>query len=142
MGQLIIIKLRGETNKMTGNITLAIIAILAISVLTLGVSILPTSVYAQGAAYSKGFKDATCDAVSCTGQHGYDPRCPGQHSSEYCNNYRDGYAAGWDASPANNNDNSQRGSGEGQSQSQTTPDINIHIGPQSQSQAQSQASGN
>jgi hypothetical protein len=141
MGQLIIIRLRGERNKMTGKITQSIIAISFISVLTLGLSILPTGVYAQGDAYSKGYKDALCDKVSCNG-HGYDPSCPGEHSSEYCNNYRDGYAAGWDASPANNNDNSQRGSGEGQSQSQTTPDINIHIGPQSQARSQSQASGN
>jgi len=121
--------------------------------LALGMSIFPTCVYAQGSAYTKGYKDALCDAVSCNG-HGYEPSCPGDHSSEYCNNYRDGYAAGWDASPANNNDaspannndNSQSGSGDGgsagsQSQSQTTPDINIHIGPQSQAQSQSQASG-
>jgi hypothetical protein len=111
-------------------------------------SILPTSVYAQGSAYTKGYKDALCDAVSCNG-HGYDPSCPGEHSSEYCNNYRDGYTAGWDASPVNNNETSQSGSGDrgttgtqSQSQSQTTPDINIHIGPQSQAQSQSQASGN
>jgi len=114
--------------------------------LALGMSILPTGVYAQGSAYTKGYKDASCDAVSCNG-HGYDPSCPGDHSSEYCNNYRDGYAAGWDASTSsNNNENSQSGSGDGssstQSQSQTTPDINIHIGPQSQAQSQSQASGN
>lgn len=57
---------------MTGNITLAIIALLAISVLTLGALILPTSVYAQGDAHSKGYKDALCDKVSCNG-HGYDP---------------------------------------------------------------------
>ena len=124
----------------------AIIAISVISVLALVMSILPMSVYAQADAYSKGYKDATCDADSCNG-HGYDPRCPGDHSSEYCNNHRDGYAAGWDASTsANNNENSQSGSGDGssstQSQSQTTPDINIHIGPQSQAQSQSQASGN
>jgi hypothetical protein len=123
-----------------------IIAISVISVLALGMSTLPTSVYAQGDAYSKGYKDALCDKLSCNG-HGYDPSCPGDHSSEYCNNYRDGYAAGWDASTSsNNNENSQSGSGDGssstQSQSQTTPDINIHIGPQSQAQSQSQASGN
>jgi hypothetical protein len=128
-------------NKMTGKITQSIITTLVISILALGMSILPTVAYAEDDAYSKGYKDALCDKVSCSG-HGYDPSCPGNHSSEYCNNYRDGYAAGWDASPANNNDNSQRGSGEGQSQSQTTPDINIHIGPQSQAQSQSQASGN
>jgi len=102
----------------------SVIAISVIGVLALSVLILPTSVYAQD-AYSKGYKDALCDKVSCNG-HGYDPSCPGDHTSEYCNNYRDGYAAGWDASPANNNDNSPSGSGEGQSQSQTTPDINIH----------------
>ena len=60
-------------------------------------SILPTSVYAQGGAYNKGYNDASCDAVSCHG-HGYEPSCPSDHSSEYCSNYRDGYAAGWDAS--------------------------------------------
>jgi hypothetical protein len=127
---------------MIGHVIKTIIAISVISILTLGMSILPMGVYAQGDAYSKGYKDALCGKLSCNG-HGYNPSCPGDHSSEYCNNYRDGYAAGWDASPANNNnDNSQRGSGEGQSQSQTTPDINIHIGPQSKAQLQSQASGN
>src|SRR6476660_240890 len=70
--------------------------------LALGLSILPTGVYAQGDAYSKGYKDALCDKVLCNG-HGYDPSCPGDHSSEYYNNYRDGYAAGWRASNANNN---------------------------------------
>src|SRR4051812_44180702 len=78
---------------------------MVISMLALGMSILSTSVYAQGGAYSKGYKDALCDKVSCSG-HGYDPSCPGDHSSEYCNNYRDGYAAGWDAS-TNANSNGQ-----------------------------------
>ncbi|MGC2598385.1 MAG: hypothetical protein WA395_09675 [Nitrososphaeraceae archaeon] len=124
-----------------------IIAISVISMLALGMSILTTRAFAQSGAYNKGYNDALCDAALCNG-HGYDPRCPGDHSSEYCNNYRDGYSAGWDASTsANNNENSQSGSGDGgsagsQSQSQTTPDINIHIGPQSQAQSQSQASGN
>ena len=40
-----------------------IIAISIISMLALGISIVPTSVYAQGDAYNKGFKDASCDAV-------------------------------------------------------------------------------
>ena len=66
----------------------------------------PTGVWAQGSAYTKGYKDALCDAVSCNG-HGYEPSCPGDHSSEYCNNYRDGYAAGWDAS-TNANSNGQQ----------------------------------
>jgi hypothetical protein len=70
--------------------------------LALGMSILPMIVYGQADAYSKGYKDATCDAVSCNG-HGYDPSCPSDHSSEYCNNYRDGYAAGWRALNANSN---------------------------------------
>jgi hypothetical protein len=100
-------RLRGERNKMTGKITLAIIAILAISMLALGVSILPTDVYAQADAYSKGYKDATCDAALCNG-HGYDPSCQGDHSSEYCVNYSDGYAAGWDASTNANSDGQQR----------------------------------
>src|SRR5215467_12118220 len=56
----------------------------------------PTSV-TQGGAYSRGYNDASCDAVLCNG-HGYDPRCPGDHSSKYCSNYKDGYAAGWNAS--------------------------------------------
>ena len=123
-----------------------IIAISVISMLALGMSILPTSVYAQGDAYTKGYKDALCDAVSCNG-HGYEPSCPSDHSSEYCNNYRDGYAAGWRASTsANSNDDSQSGSGDGgsagsQSQSQSqSPEIDLHIGPShSQSQSQSQA---
>ena len=128
-----------------------IVAISIISMLALAMSTLPTRAYAQSGAYNKGLNDASCDAVLCHG-HGYDPKCPGDHSSEYCNNYRDGYAAGWRASTsANNNENSQSGLGDGgtagsqsQSQSQTTPDINIHIGPQSQaqSQSQSQAGGN
>ena len=83
-----------------------IIAISVISMLALGMSILPTSVYAQGGAYNKGYNDASCDAVSCHG-HGYEPSCPGDHSSEYCSNYRDGYAAGWDAS-TNANSNGQQ----------------------------------
>jgi hypothetical protein len=108
-----------------------------LSVLALGVSILPMSVYAQGGAYSRGYDDASCDAVSCHG-HGYYPKCPGDHSSDYCSNYRDGYAAGRDASTnANSNSNSQSGSGGGgptgsqsQSQSQSqSPNITIHIGP-------------
>ena len=57
--------------------------------LALGMSIFQTGVYAQGGAYTKGYKDALCDAVSCNG-HGYDPGCPGDHSSEYCSNYGDG----------------------------------------------------
>lgn len=85
----------------------AIIAISVFSMLALVMSILPTGLYAQGGAYDKGYSDAQCDAASCNG-HGYDPRCPGDHSSEYCNNYRDGYTAGWDASAnANSNSNSQ-----------------------------------
>jgi len=88
------------------NSTKTIIAISVISMLALGMSILPTGVYAQGDAYSKGYKDALCDKVSCNG-HGYDPSCPGDHSSEYCNNYRDGYAAGWDASMNANNNGQQ-----------------------------------
>ncbi|MGC2598140.1 MAG: hypothetical protein WA395_08420, partial [Nitrososphaeraceae archaeon] len=106
-------KLRCNKNKMTGEITRSISVILAISLFALGISILPTGVYAQADAYSKGCKDATCDEALCNG-HGYDPSCPGDHSSEYCNNYRDGYSAGWDASTsANNNENSQSGSGDG-----------------------------
>ncbi|HEY7572345.1 MAG TPA: hypothetical protein VH796_13340 [Nitrososphaeraceae archaeon] len=42
-----------------------VIAISVIGVLALSVLILPTSVYAQD-AYSKGYKDALCDKVSCT----------------------------------------------------------------------------
>jgi len=83
-----------------------IIAISVISMLALGMSIFPTGVYAQGSAYTKGYKDALCDAVSCNG-HGYEPSCPGDHSSEYCNNYRDGYTAGWDASTNGNSDGQQ-----------------------------------
>ena len=79
-----------------------IIAISVISMLALGMSILPTSVYAQGGAYDRGFNDASCDAALCHG-HGYEPSCPGDHSSEYCSNYRDGYTAGWRASNANSN---------------------------------------
>ena len=142
MGQLMIIKLRGERNKM--EITYPIIAISVIGMLALGVSIFPTSVYAQGGAYDKGYSDASCDAVSCHG-HGYDPSCPGEHSSEYCNNYRDGYTAGWDASTnANSNGQPQpmnppppfsqapnQGQGQSQSQGQSgftnnnNPTINI-----------------
>jgi 6-pyruvoyl-tetrahydropterin synthase len=48
-----------------------IIAISVISMLALGMSILPTSVYAQGGAYNKGYNDASCDAVSYHG-HGYE----------------------------------------------------------------------
>ncbi len=80
----------------------------------------PTSV-TQGGAYSKGYNDASCDAVLCNG-HGYDPRCPVDHSSEYCSNYKDGYAVGWNAS-MNANGNSQSGS-----------DVGGTTGTQSQSQ--------
>jgi len=79
-----------------------IIAISVISMLALGMSIFATGVYAQGSAYTKGYKDALCDAVSCNG-HGYEPSCPGDHSGEYCSNYRDGYATGWAATNSNSN---------------------------------------
>ena len=99
--------------------------------LALGMSILQ-SVYAQGDAYSKGYKDALCDKLSCNG-HGYEPSCPGDHSSEYCNNYRDGYAAGWDAS-TNANSNGQQ---------QPSPPPPFSQAPnQDQSQSQSQGSTN
>jgi hypothetical protein len=95
--------------------------------LALGMSIFQTGVYAQGSAYTKGYKDALCDAVSCNG-HGYEPSCPGDHSSEYCNNYRDGYAAGWDASPANSN--------------RQQPPMNSPPPPFSQAPNQGQGAGN
>ena len=68
---------------------------------------MPTSV-TQGSAYSRGYNDASCDAVLCKG-HGYDPRCPGDHSSEYCSNYKDGYAAERNASMNANNQVSAKG---------------------------------
>jgi hypothetical protein len=111
-----------------------IIAISVISMLALGISILPTGVYAQADAYSKGLKDAACDAVSCNG-HGYDPTCPGDHSSEYCNNYRDGYAAGWRASNANSNGQQER-------MNPPPPFSQAPSQDQSQSQSQSQRSTN
>ena len=124
-------KLRGEINKRTGKITRSIIAILAISLFALGMSILPTGVYAQGGGYNRGYSDALCDAALCHG-HGYDPRCPGDHSSEYCNNYRDGYAAGWAATNANSN-----------GQQQPSPPPPFSQGPnQGQGQGQSQGSTN
>ncbi len=94
--------------------------------LVLGMSILPTSVYAQGSAYTKGYKDALCDAVSCNG-HGYKPSCPGDHSSEYCNNYRDGYAAGWDASTNANSNGQQHINPPPTQQYQSTPDWTLTV---------------
>lgn len=49
---------------------------------------------AEEDAYSRGYSDAVADGHYEHG-HGYDPSCPSGHSAAYCQNYEQGYAAGW-----------------------------------------------
>ena len=66
------------------------------------ISFLSTKAYAEGGAYDRGYSVGSCDAVSCH-NHGYDAKCPGEHSNDYCVNYDNGYNAGWDAANGQQN---------------------------------------
>jgi hypothetical protein len=79
---------------------------IAISVLVTGLSVAAGLSRAEEDAYSRGYSDAVADAHYEHG-HGYDSSCPSGHSAAYCQNYQQGYAAGWQ---------SARGEGQGQIQ--------------------------
>jgi hypothetical protein len=80
---------------------------IAILMLVTGQSVTGLSL-AEEDAYSRGYSDAVADAHYEHG-HGYDSSCPGGHSATYCQNYQQGYAAGWQ---------STRGEGQGQGEAQ------------------------